>query len=260
MHARSALFDVYGDHLHRRGHQAPVAALVRLLEPVGIAGPAVRTAVSRMVTQGWLDPVRLERGRGYRATPRAVRRLGEAARRVYARPPDTWDGTWHMALVDLPASRSGRDRLRGDLGWLGYGPLSKRLWVAPSAREELAAAVERAGAGLVTWQANDLDPAAALAAWDLAALRASYDDWLARVDAELERDLAAGTDADEAAFAARFRLVHEWRKFLFTDPGLPEALLPADWPGRAARTRFAAHADRLEPGAGRFVARCLGEG
>src|SRR5690606_10389480 len=54
MHARSALFDLYGDPLRARGSQAPVAAIVRLLAPVGIAAPAVRTAISRMVMQGWL--------------------------------------------------------------------------------------------------------------------------------------------------------------------------------------------------------------
>ena len=54
MHARSALFDVYGDHLRSRGNQAPIASLVRLLAPVGIGAPAVRTAVSRMVSRaGW---------------------------------------------------------------------------------------------------------------------------------------------------------------------------------------------------------------
>ena len=52
MRARSALFDVYGDHLRSRGDQAPVSALIRLLEPVGIAEPAVRTAISRMAAQG----------------------------------------------------------------------------------------------------------------------------------------------------------------------------------------------------------------
>ena len=37
MQARSALFDLYGDHLRPRGGRAPVAALVRLLAPLGIA-------------------------------------------------------------------------------------------------------------------------------------------------------------------------------------------------------------------------------
>ena len=64
-------------------------------------------------------------------------------------------------------------------------------------------------------------------------------------------------DRDEAAFAARFHLVHEWRKFLFADPGLPPEMLPADWPGQAAADLFAREADRLAAGAERFVTRCL---
>ena len=61
-----------------------------------------------------------------------------------------------------------------------------------------------------------------------------------------------------AAFAARFRLVHEWRKFLFDDPGLPAALLPAEWPGQAAADLFTSEAARLKPASDRFVAHCLG--
>ena len=72
MHARSALVDVYGDHLRTRGHQAPVAGLIQLLDPVGVAAPAVRTAISRMVAEDWLEPVTLGGGRGYRATGRAM--------------------------------------------------------------------------------------------------------------------------------------------------------------------------------------------
>ena len=53
MDARSALFDLYGDHLRLRTDdfraQVPVAALVKLLAPLGVQAPAVRTAVSRMV-------------------------------------------------------------------------------------------------------------------------------------------------------------------------------------------------------------------
>ena len=56
--------------------------------------------------------------------------------------------------------------------------------------------------------------------------------------AEERRDAYA--DDDEAAFAARFHLVHEWRKFLFADPGLPAELLPAGWPGHAAAELFTA--------------------
>ena len=257
MQARSALVDVYGDHLRSRGSQAPVAALVRMLDPVGIAAPAVRTAISRMVMQGWLEPVQLAGGRGYRTTERANRRLDETGRRVYRRDVPAWDGHWHLAFVDAPPGRAGRTRLRAGLTFLGYAELSDNVWVSPFPREELGSVLEREGATARTARADHFDPEPP-GAWDLAGLRAGYDGWLAAAHDLVEQHLGAHDDADEAAFAARFHLVHEWRKFLFTDPGLPEDLLPADWPGRAAADLFAREADRLKPGADRFVACCLG--
>src|SRR3954469_25222493 len=98
MQARSALLYVYGDHLRARGSQAPVAAVVRMLEPVGIAAPAVRTAISRMVSQGWLEPVQLDGGRGSRTTERANRRLDETGNRVYRRRLPAWDGHWYLVF------------------------------------------------------------------------------------------------------------------------------------------------------------------
>lgn len=256
MHARSALFDVYGDHLRARGNQAPVAAVVRLLDPVGIAAPAVRTAISRMVMQGWLEPVHLATGRGYRATERAVRRLDQAADRIYRRSQPAWDGSWHLAFVEPPPARSARSRLRADLAFVGYAELADNVWISPFPRTELASVLERAGAAARTARASDVDPVPT-SAWDLQSLQAGYSAWAATAGDLVAAQLEAHDDADEAAFAARFHLVHEWRKFLFADPGLPGDLLPRDWPGRAAAELFAREAGRLKPGADRFVARCL---
>ena len=256
MHARSALFDVYGDHLRPRGGQAPVAAVVRMLDPVGIQAPAVRTAISRMVMQGWLEPVQLRGGRGYRTTERANHRLDEAADRIYRRTEPAWDGCWQVAFVDPPRERSARMRLRADLTFVGYAELADNVWVSPFPRSELFEVLERVGATVRTARAKEFDPEPT-EAWDLPALRAAYQEWMSTADDLIAGQLDAHDDEDEAAFAARFLLVHEWRKFLFADPGLPDALLPDDWPGRAAAELFASEATRLKPGTDRFVARCL---
>src|SRR4051794_41264940 len=105
MRARSALFDVYGDHLRSRGDRAPVSALIRLLEPVGIAEPAVRTAISRMAAQGWLESTRVDSAPGYRATPRAIERLSEAATRIYRRGPEGGDGRRGPGFLAGPRHR-----------------------------------------------------------------------------------------------------------------------------------------------------------
>lgn len=257
MQARSALFDVYGDHLRARGSEAPVAAVVRMLEPVGIAAPAVRTAISRMVTQGWLEPVQLDGGRGYRTTERANRRLDETGDRVYRRHLPDWDGRWHLAFVSPPAGRAARTRLRADLTFVGYAELVDDVWVSPFPRGELSSILERAGATARTARADRFDPEPT-GAWDLTGLRRAYAGWPDTAERLVGSHLGVHDDEDEAAFAARFHLVHEWRKFLFADPGLPDQLLPDDWPGRDAAELFATEATRLKPGTDRFVARCLG--
>ncbi len=256
VNARSALFDIYGDHLLSRGEQAPVAALVRLVAPLRISAPAVRTAVSRMAGQGWLDPVRLPGGAGYRLTPRAVRRLREAAERIYRRDAPPWDGRWHVVVLDRVTERARRDRLRSALGYLGYASLGGTTWISPRPSAELDAllAAERLGGDFFHAGYNGDPRLLVERAWDIDGLAAGYVRWLARAREIVATPHGGG---DEAVFAVRSELVHEWRKFLFVDPGLPAELLPARWPGKEAAELFHAEADMLLPATARFVDCCL---
>ncbi len=259
MHARSALFDLYGDHLRPRGGRAPVAALVRLLAPLGIAAPAVRTAISRMVRQGWLVPVRAHGGAGYQLTVRAVRRLDEAAARIYRTSRSGWSGHFDLLLLGGPAHGPGWTRVTRTLAYLGYGRLDTATWVAPRAAEEVDALLDDAGIPYERFEATHTagsKGAAALVrrAWDLDSLAEAYRQFVA----DQSEPMRAGRNtADETAYAARFRLVHAWRAFLFRDPLLPAELLPEPWPGDAAATFFDRHESRLRPAADRFVDRCL---
>jgi phenylacetic acid degradation operon negative regulatory protein len=255
--ARSALFDIYGDHLRRRGGAAPVAALIRLLGAVDIAAPAVRTAVSRMVRQGWLAPVATGDGPGYQLTDRAARRLDDAYARIYRTATTPWDGRWHLLVADRPATRAGRERLAAGLGFLGYGALAGGTWLAARPHADATAVLAAEGVRAETFTAAYDGAGAGLAgrAWDLTALAAAYE----RFELTAADLLAEGPDAsDRAAFATRTRLVHEWRKFLFLDPGLPVEVLPPEWPGLRAARLFDQAADTLSPAADRFVAGSLG--
>lgn len=254
MHARSALFDLYGDHLRSRGGRAPVAALVRILSPLDITAPAVRTAISRMVRQGWLAPVQLDGGRGYALTARATQRLDDAASRIYRTRETAWGGAWDLLVLEPVTHRSARERVRTGLAFLGYGPLSDSTWISPFRSAEVAALLDTEMASAARFEARDENPRARVRkAWDLPAIAAAYETWHRNARAVVNDPL----DEDEQAFAARSRLVHEWRKFLFTDPGLPAGLLPDDWPGHDAARFFAEEAARLLPAASRFVDRCL---
>jgi phenylacetic acid degradation operon negative regulatory protein len=260
MQARSALFDLYGDYLRPRGGRAPVAALVRLLAPLGIAAPAVRTAVSRMVRQGWLHPLRLSTGPGYLLTPKAARRLDEAAARIYRTDRGGWDGHFDLVVFDPPAQRADRAKLAANLSFLGYGAIDHGTWVAARPNDEVLTLLEEGGIHTERFTASHhggLDGACAMVrrAWDLTEIGAAYEAFVH----ELTPALAAigPRSSDEDAYAARFTLVHAWRTFLFRDPQLPPDLLPEHWPGAAAAEFFDEHAARLRPAADRYVERCL---
>jgi phenylacetic acid degradation operon negative regulatory protein len=260
MQARSALFDLYGDYLRPRGGRAPVSALVRLLAPLGIAPPAVRTAVSRMVRQGWLHPLRLSSGPGYLLTPKAARRLDDAAARIYRTGRHTWDGRFDLLVLDPPAARADRLRLTANLAYQGYGTLDGATWVATRPGEDVDTLLDEAGVRYERFtaiHAAGTSGATALVqrAWDLDEIGTAYQ----RFVRELRPIVATVTDdsVDQDAYAARFKLVHAWRTFLFRDPQLPPSLLPERWPGISAAAFFDRHAARLRPAADRYVDHCL---
>ncbi|MGI9155955.1 MAG: PaaX family transcriptional regulator [Marmoricola sp.] len=254
MHARSALFDLYGDHLRGRGGWAPVAALVRLLDPLGVAAPAVRTAISRMVAQGWLDPRTAHGAPGYALTERAERRLDDAATRIYRTCSADWDGSWRVLVLDAVPDRPRRDRVRNQLRFLGYAPLGDNTWVSPR-KVDAGDLLDEEAVRAVQLTSTDPTPVATLVdAFDLVSLGESYRDWLEDARTLVEAHPAA---SPREAFGVRSTLVHEWRKFLFRDPGLPAVLLPREWPGNAAADFFDRQADLLLPSARQFINECL---
>jgi phenylacetic acid degradation operon negative regulatory protein len=230
-----------------------VAALVRLLAPAAISPPAVRTAVSRMARQGWLAPVRLAGGAGYRLTPRAAKRLAQAAERIYRRESPSWDGQWHVVVIDRVTDRSRRDRLKSALGYLGYACLDGSTWISPRPSVELDQVIATEQVRAERFNASyDGDPCGLAArAWDLDGLAHAYKRWIAQANEIVMR--GGGDQPDDVNFAVRSELVHEWRKFLFIDPGLPAELLPSGWPGVDASELFHREADQLLPAATRFV-------
>lgn len=250
------MFDLYGDHLLSRDGWAPVAGLVDLLGAVDINPPAVRTAVSRLVREGWLDGRPREGVRGYEATPRAIRRLTDAWQRIYAAEPAPWDGTWDVVVLDAVPDRAIRARAAASLEFLGYARLSAGTWVSPHPSDGLADSLTEVGYERFGGGNLDGDPAELVARlWDLPALVTAHEAFLRW--ATEQAALAGSKPSPRSAYAVRTRVVHEWRKFLFTDPGLPTAVLPPDWAGERAARTFGTIASDLAPAATAYVTACL---
>jgi phenylacetic acid degradation operon negative regulatory protein len=211
-----------------------------------------------MVRQGWLTPVASDAGRGYRLTDRASRRLDEAAARIYRlRPPQPWDGRWSVALLSHTHNRTQRERVHRAMEYLGYREGHPDGWIAPRPAPELESVTGAEGVEVTHFLGRLEGDDAALVdrLWHPEQLGAAYALWLDNARGLVS---AAGPAPDErTAFAVRSTLLHEWRKFLFRDPGLPGELLPADWPGQAAAAYFDAESTRLLPAAAAYVDQCL---
>lgn len=250
MKARSALFTLFGDVIRPAGGEAWLSTITACMATLGFRSPAVRTALHRMATEGWVEPRREGRYSAYELTAQGVDRLDDAAKRIYRLRSTEWDGHWRLLLSpDLtdPAAIT-------ELGWIGYGQLQRGVWAHPHPHPPSAATVLSAAGATVTWitdAAVDDDGRLAATAWALEDLRdrhlAFLRDWT-RV--EVPTDPAG-------MFAMRLRLVHQWRAFLFLDPGLPAQVLPSDWPGFEAAATFADVYESLREGSWAFYLRTL---
>jgi phenylacetic acid degradation operon negative regulatory protein len=258
LNPRSLLFTLYGDYVHPLGQEeVRVGALVRLAAELGVSGTALRSALSRMSGEGWLAARRDVGSPRYRLTQRGRGLIEEGIERIYGRHRAGWDGRWLLVSYSLPERRRGqRDRLREALNFLGFGSLGNGIFVSPhDLRREVKQLIARQEAeedvtmhhGTLEWPA---DPAQVVArAWDLDSLAARYAPFLEQIRQGLAN---ASSLKDREAFRRRFLLTHEFRRFPFSDPDLPDALLPPDWVGTTAREAFLEYNRKLRRGAERF--------
>src|SRR5579864_2371055 len=267
--ARSLLVTVWGDTVRPRGGEIGAVTLIRLMAPLGISPRAVRAALSRMTRRGWLSRRRTGRRAFYALTPAGALRVEQGVRRVYRTDAEPWDGRWRLFTYVIPETRrAARDRLRRELVWLGLGPLSRSTWVTTrdlaDVLRELSEARGLDGA-VALFEARNLGPADDRSlverCWNLDRIAARYRRFIATMRpraASLRRRMRAGAIGDDVCFAEKIWLVHEYRKFLFVDPGLPDRLLPSRRPNREAAALFRRTYNLLAPRADRFAAGVMG--
>ncbi|MEU5686129.1 PaaX family transcriptional regulator [Streptomyces venezuelae] len=260
---RSLIVTFYGAYGRAAPGPVPVAELVRLLAPVGVDAPSVRSSVSRLKRRGLLVPGRTEGGSaGYALSPDARQLLDDGDRRIYGAEAGHEAG-WVLAVFSVPeAERAKRHVLRSRLAGLGFGTAAPGVWIAPAhlyeetrhtlTRLQLAPYVDLFRGEHLGFAPT---PEAVARWWDLAALAKQHEAFLDRHEPVLRAWESRGAPGDSPAEAYRDHLLalDSWRQLPYADPGLPAALLPDNWPGVRSAAVFAALDERLrEPGA-RFV-------
>jgi len=214
----SLIITFFGDVVALRGGRVALSTLQDVMGLLHVEPGAVRTALSRLAGEGWVEREREGRLSFYKLTDQGRTRFDEPTKRIYAAAAGNWDGEWTVAIDASDNSACLHDQ--------GFVPLGGKAWLRVGGDAGALPAdllvISGKGSGL---------PAPLLSLWKLDDQATQYsafiDDWQAF-------DTAEGLCPVEA-MSARTLLIHDWRRIVLRDPALPDALLPTDWVGHAAR-------------------------
>ncbi|WP_341702803.1 PaaX family transcriptional regulator C-terminal domain-containing protein [Ferrovibrio sp.] len=225
----SMIVTIFGDVVVPRGGSVWLGTLLTLMERIGIDGALVRTAMSRLATDGWVERSRVGRKSYYRLSASSLemsRRAGEA---IYAATEPAWNGSFRLLL--RPEANGGwRDDVKSKYGPLGFSPVSPNALVALGDAAAPADAI-----GTLLFDARPVDLAAARdvaeRAWGGNALLAMRRSFVANFGPIRDEVVAGDELSDEACLLLRLLMVHEWRRIVLKAPEFPAALStdPAAW-------------------------------
>lgn len=226
----SLIVTLYGDAIVPRGGSLWIGSLIDIMGLFDIDAGHVRTAISRLSSDGWLSRVKRGRASYYRLSKRGEGVFLAAAQRIYFDEQKPFDGVLRVAVLEPDiADPAGTRRALRDAGFAALSPPVHVSVIEPPAK--LAG---RTGVHILNNEIGHAERQLASAAWKLPATAAAYRAFVAQfgpLEAAGERKDISPPDA----LVARTLLIHAWRRIVLRDPGLPALLLPDDWPGHAAR-------------------------
>ena len=203
----SLVVTIFGDAVQHRGGRIATLQLQELLERVGIEAGALRTALSRLTSDGWVQRDREGRNSFYRLSKSGQAEITRAATEIYAAPPNGKVREWVLA--------GGKDAPAKGI------PVATRLWLVPAhMADELPDHV------CVTGKLTSFPDQFAkqvLTGEHRAALQAL------RTDIEALNGLVL---CPLDAMAARMLLIHRWRRIVLRFPAVPPETMPRDTPLR----------------------------
>lgn len=219
----SIIITIFGDCIQPRGGRAAMTELQALTDRLGIEGGALRTAMSRLAKDGWVERDREGRNSFYALTPLGQATSLPATRQIY-RARFTAAGPWTLAISAAPPDPAA------DTPTL---EVTRQVRIIGADRAE-----HHCNAGdLVLHGAPDTIPDWVRTAAISPPLTEGYAALAEMLDA-----LDAGALAELPpleALAMRVLLIHFWRRLALRHPAPPEGLIDADWPGQTCHAAMA---------------------
>jgi phenylacetic acid degradation operon negative regulatory protein len=226
----SIVITVFGDAIVPRGGSVWLGTLLEFFKTLDIDSGVVRTAMSRLASDGWLERNKVGRNSFYRLADKGRLTFDAAVKHVYNPQSPDWTGRFELLLM---ANAADREASRGALEVAGFGSPLPGVWIAPS-----GVPIPKVAARAIRLEVSAEDDSGRRLlseSWPLDRTADAYvkftktfeplRGWIGR------RERLSDTDA----FTARILMIHHYRRVVLHDPLLPVALLPKNWPGRLAR-------------------------
>ncbi len=137
----SIVITVFGDAIVPRGGSVWLGTLLEFFEAIDIDSGVVRTAMSRLAADGWLEREKVGRNSFYRLVKKGRQTFDAATKHIYDPQPSDWTGRFELLLIGrarIAMPRATRSRMPGSAARL------PGVWVAPSGvpiPEEAASAI-----------------------------------------------------------------------------------------------------------------------
>ena len=242
----SLIMTVFGDSVYHRGGVMSLASLIQLMDVFGLNERSVRTAVFRLVQNGWLVSEKIGRTSYYRITESSRQRFVMSDQKIYSFEQREWDQKWDLVLLSS-VELENKVTLKRELEWLGFANIATNVMAYPgcdhlklqnlllnlSMTDQVV--IFKAEA-LALWQESYPTVKRMVAInWPIDTLQQRYQKFIQDFRIFLNH-LEHEEDMDPIqAFQIRILLINQYRRILLKDPNLPVELLPLDWPALTAR-------------------------
>ena len=96
----SIIITVFGDAIVPRGGSVWLGTLLKFFETLDIDSGVVRTAMSRLASDGWLERSKVGRNSFYRLVKKGRQTFDAATKHIYDPPAPDWTGRFELLLID----------------------------------------------------------------------------------------------------------------------------------------------------------------
>ncbi|SOE08800.1 PaaX family transcriptional regulator [Hoeflea halophila] len=239
--AWSLIVSFFGDAIGPRGGVVSAGTVQSVMQRLGIGAGAVRTAISRLSAEGWIERTREGRNSFYRLSGDVEETVLAAERRIYAASsllPSNSPRSLLIAPGPLP------DTSLQALETSGALQIAPQVILCFAPGSELPAALRLPGATLAETQT--LAPGRAMRDQIALARQESEMEALRQAYAPVSRSLEANEPlSPEDAMALRCLMIHEWRRVALRVLAVPADLVDANDPEPETRSLIAAIYARL---------------